>query len=381
MNAKRFSLVLALCLAAGCSKKPDEGALTPEEKKAEAEGKYLQATQAFMSGNYPEAHKLFDEVKKIAPDDPRLPAAEAEVFLAEMKMTDALAAFERAAKLDPKRATNYSRIGYIQNIKGNREAAVAALSKAIELNPNDFNAYEAMGDIALKDGKVPEAIAQYLKASEVCPDQMKPGLIVKAAQEQAKAGLTDNAIQTEEDAWKRGIKSSELLSDLGERLVAKARLADAAKAYTEAAQLEKGDPGLWELVGELYVKLDKPGDAEAAFRESLKVQERGVVHVALARLCIKRKDNACLKAELDLALEKSTGEEPRELLELAELLASVGRTSDAAKLIAGFANEEGNFGDGALQLRAAQLAKESGDKAAVKDFCTRALDAGVKKCP
>ena len=55
--------------------------------------------------------------------------------------------------------------------------------------------------------------------------------------------------------------------------------------YTDAARAAPGDPALWDLVGELYLKLAKPADAEAAFRESLRVKDRAVVHVALARLC------------------------------------------------------------------------------------------------
>lgn len=376
--------ILVLILAVGCSKKPEgEGELSAEDKKAKAEGTYLQASQAFMAGDYPEATRLFEEVKKLAPADPRLPAAEGELLLAQAKLTDALAMFEKAVKLDPKRATNYSRIGYIQQLKGNREAAVAALQKAIELNPRDWNAHEAMGDVYVKDGKIDDAVASFMKAAEVCPDELKVQLVLKASQEVDKAGFAERAFTMQEEAWKKGLKSVELLTELGDRLVQKGRLAEAANAYTDAARLEKADPTLWELVGELYVKLDKPGDAEAAFRESLKVKERGVVHVALARMCIQRKDNACLKSEVDLALEKATGEDPRELTELTELLAEVGRTADAAKLLGGYASEEQNHGDGKLQLRAAQLAKAAGDKASMESFCKRALasDAGFKRCP
>lgn len=373
---------MCLCLLLGCPKKEEEGP-SPEDRKAIADGTYLQATQAFLAGNYDEAQKLLEEVKKLTPSDPRLPAAEAEILLGQLKLTEALAAFEKAAKLDPRRATNHSRIGYIHSLKGNREGAVASLNKAIELNPNDYNALELLGDVSIKDGKIAEGAAYFLKAAEVAPEPMRPVLVMKAAQEQARGGLSDNALQTEEDAWKRGLKSVEMLTDLGDRMVEKGRHTDAVQVYTEAAQLSGDDPTIWELVGELYVRLDKPADAEAAFRQSLKVKDRGVVHVALARLCEKRKEAACVKAELDLALEKATGEETREVTELAELLSSVGRHADAAKLLGGFASEEGNQKDGRLQLRAAQFAKAAGAKDQVKELCDRALasDAGIKKCP
>ena len=134
--------------------------------------------------------------------------------------------------------------------------------------------------------------------------------------------------------------------------------------------------------GELDVKLNKPADAEAAFRESLKVQDRGVVHAALARLCQAKKDDACLRDELDKALATASGEELRELIDLADLLASVGRKKDAFALVKDVAAEEEQRSNRVLQLKAAQLAKELGDKEAVKSFCANAnADGGTVKCP
>lgn len=379
MVRRALGVALAVAVLAGACTK-DEPKVDP---KAHADGLYLAMTATYMKGDFAEAHKLLDQVKALAPDDPRLPAAEGELLLAEAKLADALEAFKKAAKLEPKRATTWSRIGYIQALLGDRDAARISLTKALELNPKDYNALEAVGDLELKAGKLDVAVQRYLQASEASPDPLKAELVMRAVEELARGGLGDQALAALEEAVKKGIKSVPLLSELGDRLVQQGRLNDALAAYTEAAKASKDDPTLWELVGELDVKLDKPADAEAAFRESLRMKDRGVVHVALARLCQARKDDACLKAELDLALAKSTGEELREATELAELLASVGRKPDAYKLLKALADEEGQRGNGALQLRAAQLARDTGDKEALKALCARALtsDAGVARCP
>ena len=374
------TLLLAGCLLLlGC---PDKGP-TPEQQKAHVEGVYLTATAAFMKGDFAEAHKNLDEVKALAPDDPRIPAAEGEIFLGEYKFDEALAAFQKAVKIDPRRPTNYSRIGYIQSLKGDRAGALLSLTKALELNPRDFNAHESLGDLQLKDGKWEDAVQSFMRGAEVGPDGVKGGLVMRAVQELGKHGQDDRALSTLEAAHKQGIVDTVLLTELGDALVRKGRLPDAIEAYTAAAKTTREDATLWELVGELYAKLDKPGDAEAAFRESLKVQDRGVVHVSLARLCEKRKDQACFKSEVDLALEKSTGEDPREVLELSELLISIGRKPDALKLLAQYASEDAQKADIPLQLKVARLAKEVGDKTVLKSACEVALasDAGVKKCP
>src|SRR5581483_11119841 len=123
----RRATLLGLLLL-GC---PDKG----PDPKAQAEGNYLAGQAAFLKGNFTEAHEKFAEVRKLNPADPRLPAAEGEVFLAEVKLDQALLSFHEAARLEPKRATTWSRIGYIELLKGNRDEARAALDKALQLNP------------------------------------------------------------------------------------------------------------------------------------------------------------------------------------------------------------------------------------------------------
>ncbi len=373
-----MSLVAMLCLTA-CPAK-DEPAIDP---KAQADGLYLAGTAAYMKGDFKQAHDHYAEVRKLNPTDPRLPAAEGEVFLAEVKLDDALKSFEDAVKLEPKRATTWSRIGFIHSLKGHPKEAKEALNKALELNPRDFNALESVAEMDLKEKNLDEAVKHFLAASEAAPDQTKSALVMRAVEELTKGGRDADALALLEATVKKGIKSPEMLSELGDRLVTSVRLPEAVVAYTDAAKANPADPALWELVGELDIKLDKPGDAEAAFRESLRIKDRGVVHASLARICQARKDAACLKTELDQALNKASGEEPRELIDIADLLASVGRKPDALALLKGLADEEESAGDAALQLKLAKLAKDVGDKPTVKAACDRVLatDAGVKKCP
>lgn len=368
-----------LCLVLTACPKKDEG--TEPNAKDQAEGLYVAGTAAYMKGEFKQAHEHFAEVKKLQPNDPRLPAAEGEIYLAEVKLDDALKSFLEASKLEPKRATTWSRLGFIYSLKGQIPEAKEALTKALQLNPKDFNALESVAELELKEKNLDGAAKHFLDAAEAAPEPAKAPLVMRAVEELGKGGKGDEALAVLEAQVKKGIKTPELLTELGDRLVPTGRLADAVAAYTDAAKGNPKDPALWELVGELQVKLDKPADAEAAFRESLRVKDRGVVHAALARLCQARKDDACVKAELDLALTKASGEEPRELIDIADLLASVGRKPDALQLLKGLADEDESQLDVALQLKVAKLAKDLGDKAYTKTACDRAADAGTKKCP
>lgn len=366
-------LLLAVPVLSGCPKPPQE------DPKAKADGLYLAATQAYLMGDFKQAHALFDQVQQLNPADPRLPAAQGEVFLAEVKLDQALEKFIAAEKLEPGRATTHSRLGFIYELKGQHAEAKAELEKAIGLNPRDFNAHETLGDMALKQKDAPLAVKHFLLASEAAPDPARAELVLRAVQALVEKPL--EALEVLERAVRQGIVSGPLWNELGDRLVQVSRLVDAVKAYSEAAKVTPTDPTLWELVGELQSKLDKPAEAELAFRESLKIADRAVVHVALARLCQQRKDEPCVKQEVDLALEKATGEEVRETIELAALLSSRGKGKEAFVLLSALAREPEQQGNGQVQLEAARLAKQQKDAAAVKQFCAAAHDAGITRCP
>ncbi len=374
---KRVSLLVVLALC-GCPK-PGDGV----DPKARADGHYLSGQAAYLKGDFAEAHKQFAEVRALNPADPRLPAAEGEVYLSEVKVPEAIEAFEAAAKADPRRGTTWSRLGYLYSASGEKEKAREALTKALAANAKDFNALETLAELQLAEGKVDEAVKNLVLASECAPESTRGDLVLRITAELQKAGRAKEAVEVLEGAVKKGIKSVGVFNELGDRLVEALRLEDAVIVYTEAARVDPKDPSLWELVGEVQLKLGKPTEAEAAFRSSLEVKDRGVVHVALARLCQQKKDEACAAAELQKALDTSTGEELRETTELAELLASFGRKKDGLALLRSVSEESEQKDNLELHLRTARLAKELKDEVTVKAACTRASSSGQAgvKCP
>ena len=374
---KRVSLLVVLALW-GCPK-PGDGV----DPKVRADGHYLSGQAAYLKGDFAEAHTQFAEVRALNPADPRLPAAEGEVYLSEVKVPEAIEAFETAAKADPKRGTTWSRLGYLYSVKGEKPKAREALQKALAANPKDFNALETLADLQLEEGKVDEAVKNLVLASEYAPESTRGDLVLRVTAELQKAGRAKEAVEVLEGAVKKGIKSAGVFNELGDRLVEATRFEDAVVAYTQAAKVDPKDPSLWELVAEVQLKLGKLTEAEAAFRSSLEVKDRGVVHVALARLCQQKKDDACAQAELQKALDTSTGEELRETLELADLLASFGRKKDGLALLRSVSEESEQKNNIDLHLRTARLAKELKDEVTVKAACTRALSSGQAglKCP
>src|SRR5262245_58836927 len=62
----------------------------------------------------------------------------------------ALAEFQKAIELDPKLAPAHSKIGFIQEKKGDYEAAAKAYSEAVKLNPFSFNDSLALAQVYQK---------------------------------------------------------------------------------------------------------------------------------------------------------------------------------------------------------------------------------------
>ena len=380
----RSARCLALCSVTLLSALGCKESEPPVDPKMKADGYYLAGTQAFLKGDFAEAHKQFAEVKANNPADPRLPAAEGEVYLAEGNVEEATRAFEVATRLDAKRATNWSRLGYLYSLKAEtRPKAVEALGKALQLNPRDFNALETSADLQLKEGDLDAAVLNLVQASEAAPESARADLILKAVGELVKKSRGADALRVLQTAVQKGTRTPEVLSELGDRLVEASRLPEAIEAYTEAAKGNPKDPTLWELVGEVSFRLDKLPEAEAAFHESLKVKDRSVVHVGLARLCQKKKDDACVKAELDKALQTASGEELRETTDLADLLVSLDRKKDALALLRNVSEEPEQKGNVELHLKVARLAKELKDTTSVQAACVRAAASGTAglKCP
>lgn len=370
--------LLALLASGACTDTPK---LDPKDQ---AEGLYLRGNSEYLQGSFDAALKSFDEMKALSPSDPRLPAARGEVLLSMSRLEEAAKEFEAALRLDPKRSTNWSRLGFIQAQLGKKDEARQSLQKALALHPRDFNALEQLGELAEDRGDHDEAVRQFAQAAEAAPDASKADLLVRAVDVLTKQGRQDEVLGLLRKATGQGVRTPEVLSALGDAEVRAGRLTEAAAAYEEAAKKSPKDPTLWELVAEIQLKLGKREEALKAYGESLKVKDRAIVHVELARAHLAANDRAAAEGELQKALDTVSGSDVREMQELADLLTALGRKQDALRILTSLGAEPGHAKNVDLQLATARLARELKDTATVQAACARVAsvaDGGVAKCP
>ena len=371
----------ACALALACPREPE---VTPQQR---ADGYYLQGQNEYLQGHFDKALAAFNEARKHAPDDPRLPAALGELYIAEDKRLEALAQFHEAVRRDPRRATNWSRLGYVQlqlrEWDGGSEygQAAASLERALALNPKDFGALESQAALAISAGDADRAVALYVAAARVGPEYRQGDWYLSAAELLERGGRQDAADAVLADAVDAGTLAPEVHARLGERYVKKGDFAAALRAFETAAEHSK-DASYWEMVAELRVRADDEEGAQRAYQKSLALEDRAVVHVALAKLAFLRGDRDGAQAEMERALSTAKGGSIRETLGIAELLVELGRKPDALLLLENDAALPYGERDAELQLQTVLLARSLGklDVAAVACGRLKRMDAGTPLC-
>jgi len=156
----------------------------------------------------------------------------------------------------------------------------------------------------------------------------------------------------------RGLRTPGLLASQGDAQLAMGNFHSAAESYSEAAHLAPKDPTLWEVAGALRFKLGETEAAESAFRKSLAIQGRTAPAVALAQIYYTQGKRELASKAVDQALEAAPDAQPRELVDLARLLAQLRRTGDAQRLLTMVRDEPGANRNAKLQLQLQQLTRQ-----------------------
>lgn len=194
-------------------------------------------------------------------------------LMGQGNMGDAAASFRKALTLDPTLATAHNNLGCALEAVGNLGEAVECYRTAIALEPRLADALYNLGNAHGRIGDADRAIEYIGQALQL------------------ESGRVD---------WK---------CNLGDLLVQRLRLDEAVESYDAALKIDAGDARAYEGRAGARQLLGRAAEAEADFREAMKLKpDDGHVHSAwLLCLHYRRGDEALLEEHLAWAKRHTRG--------------------------------------------------------------------------
>jgi tetratricopeptide (TPR) repeat protein len=192
----------------------------------------------------------------------------------------ALAALERARKLDPNSAEVAAEIAAFYSRQNRMTEAIAAAEAALKLDKDNVEAHNVLALVyaAWADGAAPAPSGQsvamartkaieHLTAIQNTPVMAtNPNLQMTLGRLQLRAGKADVAVPILEKVSQQVPWAAEPLVLLYEAQATLGRIDDAGQTLLAAAQI---NPRYWATLGQFYERQDKWADAAAAYAEAI----------------------------------------------------------------------------------------------------------------
>jgi len=194
---------------------------------------------------------------------------QAEIYLAEGKLADAITACQAALDLDSTWAAGYVTMGTIKHAQGDIDGAIALYAQAIELNPDSAPAYANLGSMLYKKSRFQEAISNYRKALNLNPNLVAVHLNLANALKQ-QGQLTESA-QHQEKALSLNPEYAQVdaLIKQGDELAKSGKLEDAIRLWEKALSIK---PDL----AEVYCQIGIMRRFQGKYKEALDVLQKAL---------------------------------------------------------------------------------------------------------
>ena len=217
----------------------------------------------------------------------------------------ALAALERARKLDPTSAEISAEMAGFYSRQNRMSEAIAAAEQALKLDKNNVEAHQVLALVysAWADGAAPApsgqsvamartAAIEHLTAIQGTPVMAtNPNLQMTLGRLQLRAGKADLAVPILEKVAQQVPWAAEPLVLLYEAQATMGRIDDAGQTLLAAAQI---NPRYWATLGQFYERQDKWTEAAAAYEEAITGTEKPSrdVQIRYAAVLINTDDGA-----------------------------------------------------------------------------------------
>jgi tetratricopeptide (TPR) repeat protein/TolB-like protein len=263
-------------------------------------------------GALEEAEDHAERAREIDSEMPEAHLARARIYrttgrndAAVQEMETVLAKHPRPDKVQRELSRSYERVGDL-------EEAEKALRAAAALRPDDWTSWNSLGNFLARSGRYDESREAYVTAAEVAPPDVSMPR-EKLATSTFQAGDVDGAIEIYESLPKP-IRSPRLASNLATAYFFSdhpERWKKAEENYLLAVRLNPQDALYQSNLGDLYQRLERPGEAQERYELACDLLETRVAddpddpYLLLDLASFSAKANRCDRA---LSLVSQIGE-------------------------------------------------------------------------
>jgi tetratricopeptide (TPR) repeat protein len=193
---------------------------------------YNQANVWLKQRRVPEAIAAFRRALELQPDYVEAMNNLGNALRATGRSAEALPHFRRAAELRPDVALIHNNLGTALNEQRQFDEAIAAFQKAVAIQPDYAEAYSNLGHALIGKEDFESAVAACRRAAELRPEMVE--LHVNLANALRQAGKADQAIAACSRAIELRPDHAEAFNNLGYALCYQARFPEAKEAFRKA---------------------------------------------------------------------------------------------------------------------------------------------------
>jgi tetratricopeptide (TPR) repeat protein len=205
------------------------------------------------------------------------------------RYTEALADFDRAIELNPKRAWAIASRGKTYEAMGRYDEALADFDRAIELNPRRAWFVASRGEIYRLIGRFDDALADFDRAIELDPEYA--WAIASRGQAYEAMGRHDEALADFDRAIELDPEFAWAVAYRGEIYRRMGRFDDALADFDHAIELDPENAGAMASRGQVYEAMGRDDDALADFDRAIELNpkydwamaQRGQIYQAMGR--------------------------------------------------------------------------------------------------
>jgi tetratricopeptide (TPR) repeat protein len=231
-----------------------------------------------QQGDRDEAIAVFDDLRRLRPDNGRHLSCQAVALKARGRSQEAAPIFEAAVAANrakirevPEDLFAHANLGFALIHQGKLEEASAEYRQAIRIRPDYAGYHNNLGVALARQGKLDEAVVEYRAATRIQPDFIDPHLNLGTLRYNRKHGYT-----SAEAEFRAAIRlqpdHASAHNNLGVALERQGKLEEAVAEHRAAVQLETDNANAHDNLGWALQQQGKLEEASQEYRAAIRIQ-------------------------------------------------------------------------------------------------------------